>query len=81
MLEQIKAIYKKVMGSKAVADSKINANSRLFDDLMMTSVTILMMAITIQNQFKIKLPNLDTMKTLTVQDIINVIESLTKNEK
>ncbi|GHU47271.1 hypothetical protein FACS1894218_1330 [Bacilli bacterium] len=80
-LDKIKTIYKKIMGSKSVGLSKVKPDSRLFDDLMMTSITILMMAIAIQNEFKIKLPNLHDMKTLNVQNIIDVIEGLAVNEK
>jgi acyl carrier protein len=77
-LEKIKSIYQKIMGSKAVSLSKIDNNSRLFDDLMMTSITILMMAIAIQDEFKVKLPNLSNMRTLTIQQIIDTIDKKVK---
>jgi acyl carrier protein len=80
-LEKVKTIYQKIMGSKAISLSKIDINSRLFDDLMMTSITILMMVIAIQDEFKIKLPNLSDMRTLTIKQVIDVIDKLVGHER
>lgn len=74
ILNQLKKIMVTMDPSKAEIAETVNENSRLVDDLGLTSVAILYMVIAIEETFSIRFDNLGINDFGTIGDAIGYIE-------
>lgn len=76
VIEKLKAITKTIMAdaNNGIDYDNINENSRLMEDVGLTSISMLMLVISIEEEFKIELPIKEASSCKTVGDIIAVIE-------
>ena len=76
VIEKLKAITKTIMAdtNNGIDYDNINENSRLMEDIGLTSISMLMLVISIEEEFKIELPIKEASSCKTVGDIIAVIE-------
>ena len=78
VLEQLKNILAGVTaGSGKEPDlATVTENTRLYDDLGLDSVVLLMMVIAIEDAFAIRFPTAAAAACKTVGDVVNHLESL-----
>lgn len=76
IIEKLRNITKGIMAdaNNGVDYDKINEDSRLIEDVGLTSISMLMLVIGIEEEFKIELPIKEASSSKTVGDIIKVIE-------
>jgi len=76
VIEKLKKITKGIMAdaNNGIDYDNINENSRLAEDVGLTSISMLMLVIGIEEEFKIELPIKDASNCKTVGDIVKVIE-------
>lgn len=77
IIEKLKDITKAIMAdsNNNIDYDSINADSRLSEDVGLTSISMLMLVIGIEEQFSIELPIKEASACKTVGDIVKVIES------
>ncbi|MDR3257538.1 MAG: acyl carrier protein [Mycoplasmataceae bacterium] len=78
MLNELIKIIKSVLPDSKIDFTKVNFQSRIFEDICPDSSALLMVTFAIEDHFKIELPDFLQIRKATVQDIINIIE---KHEK
>ena len=77
VIEKLRTITKAIMAdaNNGVDYDKIDENSRLMEDVGLTSISMLMLVISIEEEFKIELPIKEASSCKTVGDIVEVINS------
>ncbi len=77
VIEKLRIITKGIMAdaNNGIDYESINENSRLKEDVGLTSISMLMLVIGIEEEFKIELPIKEASSCQTVGDIVKVIES------
>lgn len=75
IIEKLKSITKTIMAdaNNGIDYDNINENSRLAEDVGLTSISMLMLVISIEEEFNIELPIKEASNCKTVGDIIAVI--------
>ena len=73
IFERLKKLFGEMLGSTEQLES-IREDSLLFQDLGFSSISMLYMAVAIEEEFKIELTNLDISNFSTIRDICNYIE-------
>lgn len=76
VIEKLKKITKGIMSdsNNGIDYDNINEESRLMEDVGLTSVSMLMLVIGIEEEFNIELPIKEASSCKTVGDIVKVIE-------
>lgn len=76
VIEKLRTITKAIMAdsSNGIDYDNMNKDSRLMEDVGLTSISMLMLVISIEEEFKIELPIKEASNCKTVGDIIAVIE-------
>lgn len=76
IIEKLRKITKGIMAdtNNGVDYEKIDENSRLMEDVGLTSISMLMLVIGIEEEFGIELPIKEASSSKTVGDIVKVIE-------
>ncbi len=76
VIEKLRTITKAIMAdaNNGIDYDNMNENSRLAEDVGLTSISMLMLVISIEEEFKIALPIKEASECKTVGDIIAVIE-------
>ena len=76
IIEKLKTITKAIMAdsSNNIDYDNINESSRLMEDVGLTSISMLMLVISIEEEFKIELPIKEASSCKTVGDIVKIIE-------
>lgn len=76
VIEKLKNITKAIMADadNGIDYDKIDENSRLMEDIGLTSISMLMLVIGIEEEFKIELPIKEASSCKTVGDIVAVIQ-------
>lgn len=74
ILEKLKELFEKVLEGD-VAVSKVSPEARLVEDLDMQSISMLYMALAVEEEYGVKFDNDDFKKIRTVGDIIAKIEA------
>lgn len=76
VIEKLRTITKAIMAdsSNGIDYDNMNEDSRLMEDVGLTSISMLMLVISIEEEFKIELPIKEASNCKTVGDIIAVIE-------
>ncbi len=76
VIEKLKTITKAIMADaqNGIDYDNINENSKLMEDIGLTSISMLMLVISIEEEFKIELPIKDASNCKTVGDIVKIIE-------
>ncbi len=72
-LEKLKGIFAELFGDEINLD-KIDENSRLFVDIEMTSIAMLSLAMSIEEEFSMQFKNEDFENLKTVGDVLRCIE-------
>ena len=74
-IEKLRAITKAIMADSdnGIDYDTINENSILMEDVGLTSISMLMLVISIEEEFKIELPIKEASECKTVGDIIAII--------
>lgn len=77
VIEKLRKITRNIMAdtNNGVDYDSINAESKLAEDVGLTSISMLMLVISIEEEFKIELPIKEASSCKTVGDIVKVIES------
>lgn len=73
IFERLKKLFGEMLGSTEQLES-IREDSLLFQDLGFSSISMLYMAVAIEEEFKIELTNLDISNFSTIRDVCNYIE-------
>ena len=75
VIEKLREITKAIMAdaNNGIDYNNINENSRLMEDVGLTSISMLMLVISIEEEFKIELPIKEASSCKTVGDIVEVI--------
>lgn len=75
VIEKLREITKAIMAdaNNGIDYNNINENSRLMEDVGLTSISMLMLVISIEEEFKIELPIKEASNCKTVGDIVEVI--------
>ena len=76
ILKELKEIFVSIYGAEVDLDS-IKEETGLFTDLGMTSITMLYMALAIEEKFSLRFANEDFTKFATVGDIVKYLEEKT----
>lgn len=76
IIEKLREITKRIMAdtNNGVDYDKMNTESRLIEDVRLTSISMLMLVIGIEEEFNIELPIKEASNSKTVGDIVKVIE-------
>lgn len=76
IIEKLRKITKAIMAdtNSEVDFDKISAEHKLAEDVGLTSISMLMLVISIEEEFSIELPIKEASQCVTVGDIIKVIE-------
>ena len=69
ILEKVIAVF----ATMADTDDEITAESELMEDLNISSMDILMLMTTLEEEFKITIPEKEIRKMVTVGDVVQVI--------
>lgn len=69
ILEKVIAVF----ATMADTDDEITADSELMEDLNISSMDILMLMTTLEEEFKITIPEKEIRKMVTVGDVVQVI--------
>lgn len=77
VIEKLREITKGIMAdaNNGIDYNNINEESRLMEDVGLTSISMLMLVIGIEEEFKIELPIKEASSCRTVGDIVKVIEA------
>lgn len=77
VIEKLKVITKTIMADadNGIDYDNINESSRLMEDVGLTSISMLMLVINIEEEFKITLPIKEASECKTVGDIVKIINS------
>lgn len=77
VIEKLKVITKAIMADadNGIDYENITADSRLAEDVGLTSISMLMLVINIEEEFKIELPIKEASECKTVGDIVKIIEA------
>lgn len=77
VIEKLKKITKAIMAdaNNGIDYDKIDESSRLMEDIGLTSISMLMLVIGIEEEFSIELPIKEASDCKTVGDIVEVINS------
>ncbi len=75
ILEKLKEMLKQIMYGYEIEFKKINENSRLVDDIGMTSISMLLMSISIQEEWKLEVSTTDANKFIYVKDVCDFIKN------
>ena len=82
ILEKLKEIFKNVVIENELDYSQVNENSRLYEDLCLNSISLLMLAIGIEQEFDIQLPTFSQINCVTIGDMVKLVEKeLSKKKK
>lgn len=73
-VEELKNIFETVFG-KGIDISNLNEESDLRKDVGMNSISLLYMAMVLEEKYSIKFNNNDFEKIFTVKDVIEVVKS------
>lgn len=73
IFERLKKLFGEMLGSTEQLEN-IKEDSLLFQDLGFSSISMLYIAVAIEEEFKIELTNLDINNFSTVGDVCNYIE-------
>lgn len=73
MFEEVQAVISDVLGLPL---SDIKPEHNLVDDLGFDSLDAMEMTVTLEKKYRIKIADQDVMKLETVQDIVNLLESM-----
>lgn len=73
MFEEVQAVISDVLGLPA---SEIHAESSLVEDLGFDSLDAMEMTVTLEKKYRVKLADQDVMRLKTVQDIVDLLESV-----
>ena len=73
-VEKLKNIFETVFG-KGIDISNLNEESDLRKDVGMNSISLLYMAMVLEEKYSIKFNNNDFEKIFTVKDVIEVVKS------
>ncbi len=75
VIEKLRTITKAIMAdsSNGIDYDNMNEDSRLMEDVGLTSISMLMLVISIEEEFKIELPIKEASNCKTVGDIVAVI--------
>lgn len=76
VIEKLRKITKGIMAdtNNGIDYDKMNKDSRLMEDVGLTSISMLMLVIGIEEEFQIELPVKEASSSKTVGDIVKVIE-------
>ncbi len=79
IVEKLKKITKGIMADSGngIDYEAITEDSRLMEDVGLSSISMLMLVIGIEEEFSIELPIKEASSCQTVGDIVRVIESVT----
>ncbi|MDD4290947.1 MAG: phosphopantetheine-binding protein [Clostridia bacterium] len=80
VIEKITKIFELVIGVKLDPD-KITAETTLSQDMGLSSINMLYLAIAIEEEFKIELTNLNVNSFKTVGDVYNYLNDVYRKEK
>jgi acyl carrier protein len=81
MFQELIKIFKQVMPDNKLNYSKVNENSKLFNDICPNSSALVMVAFAIENKYHISLPGYLEIRKATVGDVIKMIqEELSKTK-
>ncbi len=77
VIDKLRTITKAIMAdaNNGIDYDNMNENSRLSEDVGLTSISMLMLVISIEEEFKIELPIKEASCCKTVGDIVKVINS------
>ncbi len=75
MLEQLKHLVKSIMPDKKIDFDNVTENSDLIKDLGFDSISFIMIAIGIEQEFGVEVSQIDSSSFKTVGDVINYIKS------
>lgn len=77
VIEKLKTITKAIMADSdnGIDYDNISESSRLAEDVGLTSISMLMLVISIEEEFKIELPIKEASECKTVGDIVKIIEN------
>lgn len=83
IIEKLREITKAIMADTAsdVDFENISAEHRLAEDVGLTSISMLMLVINIEEAFNIELPIKEASQCVTVGDIVKVIEGCLNAKK
>ncbi len=73
MFEEVQAVISDVLGLPL---SDIEPEHNLVDDLGFDSLDAMEMTVTLEKKYRVKLADQDVMKLETVQDIVDLLESI-----
>ena len=71
ILEKVIAVF----ATMADTDDEITADSELMEDLNISSMDILMLMTTLEEEFKISIPEKEIRKMVTVGDVVEIISA------
>ena len=74
VLEELKELFKTVFPEEISVDS-VTENARLREDIGMNSISLLYMAMVLEEKYNVQFSNDDFMTLFTVSDVIKKIES------
>lgn len=76
VIEKLITLTKAILADSAndIDYNNINEDSRLMEDIGLTSISMLMLVISIEEEFKIELPIKEASNCKTVGDIVKIIE-------
>lgn len=74
VLEELKELFKTVFSEEISVDS-VTENARLREDIGMNSISLLYMAMVLEEKYNVQFSNDDFMTLFTVSDVIKKIES------
>lgn len=77
VIEKLRTITKAIMADSdnGIDYDNISESSRLAEDVGLTSISMLMLVISIEEEFKIELPIKEASECKTVGDIVKIIEN------
>lgn len=76
IIEKLRVITKNIMAdtNNGIDYNSLNENHRLMEDVGLSSISMLMLVISIEEEFSIELPIKEASSCETVGDIVKVIE-------
>ena len=74
MINRLRKICKAIFTNSTIDFDSMNGDSRLVDDIALNSISMLLLAIAIEEEFTIELSSEEASKCVTVNDILAIIE-------
>ena len=75
MIEKLRNICRVILSNRGADFDGMNGDSRLAEDVGLDSVSMLLLAIAIEDEFDIEIPTAAAARCVTVNDFIALIEA------